>query len=122
LNGPAYGRHMHKLNILLVAVLVAGAAVLGTYAALRTTSLGVAHRTSADTAVRVRTRQLDRFAAALHKQLAQQTPALPAVPARRAAPPAPTARVVYRRPPPIVVVHHTHHGDDGGNESEGRDD
>jgi hypothetical protein len=113
---------MHKLNVFIVAVLVAGAAVLGTFAALRTTSLGAAHRTSADTAVRVRTKQLDRFAAALHKQLARKTPALPAVPARAAAAPAPVPRVVYRRPAPIVVVRHTHHGDDGGNESEGRDD
>lgn len=113
---------MHKLNIFLVAALVAGAAVLGTYAALRTTSLGVAHRASADTTVRVRTKQLDRFAASLHKQLAQKTPALPAVPARPAAAPAPAPRVVYRRPAPIVVVRHTHHGDDGEHEAQGRDD
>ena len=113
---------MHKLNLFLVATLVAGAAVLGTYAALRTTSLGVAHRASTDTAVRARTKQLDRFAAALHKQLTQKTPALPAVPVRAPAAVAPTARVVYHRPPAIVVVHHTHHGDDGGSESQGRDD
>ena len=113
---------MHKLNIFLVAALVAGAAVLGTFAALRTTSLGVAHRTSADATVRTRTKQLDRFAAALHKQLAQKTPALPKVPARPAAARAAAPRVVYRRPAPILIVRHTHHGDDGGSESEGRDD
>lgn len=113
---------MHKLSIFIVAALVAGAAVLGTFAALRTTSLGAAHRTSSDTAVRVRTKQLDRFAAALDKQLRQKTPPLPAVPARAPAAAAPAPRVVYRRPAPILVVRHTHHGDDGGHESEGRDD
>jgi hypothetical protein len=111
---------MHKVNILLIAGALAVAAVLGATAALRTTSLGRAHRASADAAVVARAKQLDRFEAALRAQLAKRPPALPAATrvARAVAPP----RVVYRRPPAIVVVRHTHHGDDGGFEkAEGGD-
>jgi len=103
---------MHKVNTLLIAGALAVAAVLGATAALRTTSLGRAHRASADAAVVARARQLDRFEAALRAQLRRHPPALPASP--RAARAAPPPRVVYRRPPAIVVVRHTHHGDDGG--------
>jgi hypothetical protein len=112
---------MHRFNVFLVAALLAGAAVLGTVAALRTTSLGAGHRASVESVVRARTKQLDRFETALRRQLQQKTPALPAVPARSA--PAPAPRVVYRRPPAVVVVRHTsQHEDDGGHESEGSDD
>ena len=106
---------MHKVNVFLIAGALAVAAVLGATAALRTTSLGRAHRASADAAVVARANQLDRFEAALRAQLAKRPPALPAV--TRAAPPAPSPRIVYRRPPAIVVVRHTHHGDDGASES-----
>jgi hypothetical protein len=112
---------MHKLNVFLVAALVAGAAVLGTVAAVRTTSLGAAH--ASDSAVAQRTKQLDRFEASLRAQLKKQPPALPALPKPRAAAAAPAPRVVYRRPAPIVVVRHTHHGDDEGeHEAEGGGD
>ena len=107
---------MHKLNVFIVAALLAGAAVLGTVAALRTTSLGAAHTQSADQAVAQRAKQLDRFEASLRAQLRKQPPALPALPKTQ---PAPAPQVVYRRPPAIVVVRHTHHGDDGGREAEG---
>jgi hypothetical protein len=106
---------MHKVHVFLIAGALAAAAVLGTTAALRTTSLGRAHRAAGDAAVTARAKQLDRFEAALRRRLAKRPPALPAVP--KAAPAAPAAaapRVVYRRPPAIVVVKHTHHGDDGG--------
>jgi hypothetical protein len=106
---------MNRLNVAVIAGALAVAAVLGTVAATHTISLGTANRQSADSALRVRTKQLDRFEAALRRQLAKKPPALPAVPKSPAvAPPAAAPqRVVYRRPPAIVVVRHTHHGDDG---------
>ena len=106
---------MHKVNVFLIAGALAVAAVLGATAALRTTSLGRAHRASADAAVVARAKRLDRFEAALRAQLGKRPPALPAAP--RMARAAPPPRVVYRRPPAIVVVRHTHHGDDDGFES-----
>ena len=114
---------MHKLNLTLIAALIAGAAVLGTVAAVRTTALSTAHTRSADRTVAQRAKQLDRFEAALRAQLRKRPPALPAVP-KPAAAPAPSnvqaaPRVVYRRPAPIVVVRHTHHGDDGEHEAQG---
>ncbi|HET8529383.1 MAG TPA: hypothetical protein VFL60_10760 [Gaiellaceae bacterium] len=117
---------MHRLHIFLVALLLAGAAAVGTLAVLRTTGLGGAGRSAAaDTAVRRRAVQLDRFEASLRRQLARKPPPLPPVPKRpAAAAPAPAPRVVYRRPPAVVVVRHVHHGDDGheGGESGGGGD
>lgn len=102
---------MNKLNVTVIAGLLAVAAVLGTVAATRTVSLGAAHRQSVDATVGARTKQLDRFQASLQRALAKKPPALPA------ARPATTARVVYHRPPPVVVVTHAHHGDDGSFEN-----
>lgn len=108
---------MHKLHITLVAALLAGAAVLGTFAATHTVSLGAAHRQKSDASVRARAKQLHRFEASLHRALAKKPPALPKVPAtpRAQLPVAPPTRpgVIYRRPPAIVIVRHTNHGDDG---------
>lgn len=105
---------MHKLNVFIVAALIAGAAVLGTTAALRTTALGGAQKQSSDRAVALRTKQLDRFEASLRAQLRKQPPKLQSAPTAAAPAPAPVApRVVYRRPPAIVVVRHTQHGEDG---------
>lgn len=101
---------MKKLNVTIVAALLAGAAVLGAVALTRTLSLGTAQRQSSNAAVQARTRQLDRLQASLQRALAQKPK-----PARATAPPAP--RIVYHRPPPIIVVRHTHHGDDGGFEN-----
>jgi hypothetical protein len=110
---------MHKLNVFLVAALLAGAAVLGTSAVLRTARHSSSQRAAVDALVRSRTRQLNRFERALQQELARKTPRLPAVPAPSHAPAA-APRVVFRRPPAIVVVRHTaHHEDDGG---EGSDD
>ena len=109
---------MHKLHITLVAGLLAAAAVLGTFAATHTISLGAAHKRTSNANVLARAKQLNRFEASLHRALAKKPPSLPAVPktpaARQQAATAPQPRVIYRRPPAIVVVRHTHHGDDGG--------
>jgi hypothetical protein len=108
---------MNRLHLTLVAGLLAAAAVLGTVAATHTVSLGAAHTKAASTNVVVRTKQLQRFEASLHRALAKKPPALPTVPSVSAAQPgggqATSPRVIYQRPPAIVVVRHTHHGDDG---------
>jgi hypothetical protein len=119
---------MHKLNVTLVALLLAGAAVLGAVAVAHTTQLGAAARQTNDAAFKARTKQLTAFAAKLQQELKAKPPALPPVPkkaqpaapaaARPVAPAAQAPRVVYHRPPPIVHVVH-HHGDDGSGESEG---
>jgi hypothetical protein len=118
---------MQKLNVTLVALLLAGAAVLGAVAVTHTTHLGAAARQTNDAAFTARTKQLTAFAAKLRQELKAKPPALPPVPkappAVPAAAPAAAAaaqapRVVYHRPPPIVHVVH-HHGDDGSGESEG---
>lgn len=123
---------MHKFHVTALALLLAGAAVLGTVAVSRTTGLGAAARHQNDAAITARTRQLVDYAAKLRKQLAAKPPALPAVPKPAAAAPvvqatqapqalpAPSAaRIVYHRPPPIVVTVH-HHGDDGSHDGGGR--
>jgi hypothetical protein len=115
---------MHKLHITLVAGLLAAAAVLGTFAATHTVSLGAAQKRTSETSVLARAKQLNHFEASLHRALARKPPALPAVPktpvAQQLPAGAPQPRVIYRRPPAIVVVRHTQHGDDGGSyEAEG---
>ena len=123
---------MHKFNITLIALLLAGAAVLGAVAVAHTTHLGAAARQTNDAAFVARTKQLTAFEAKLRQELKAKPPALPRVPKAQPATPAPVAaaaaapaaqapRVVYHRPPPVVHVVHRH----GGGESEGgggRDD
>lgn len=101
---------MDKLHIAIVAGLLAGAAVLGTFAAGHTVSLGAAHTRATNGDVLARSKQLNRFEGSLRKALAKKPPALPPIPKAATAA---RSRVIYRRPPAIVVVHHTHHGDDG---------
>lgn len=119
---------MHKLNIAIVAGLLAVAVVLGSVAVTRTTGLGNASRTANEAAIAAKERQLASYQAKLHQALAAKTPKLPALPKASAggstgpATSAPTQRVIYRRPPPIVVVKHTHHGDDGAEHGGGSDD
>ena len=108
---------MRKLNVILIAALLALAAVLGTVAASRTVSLGASSRATSTSALEARARKLDAYQASLDRALARTPPALPAVPEPAA--PAPAPRVVYRRPPPVVVTTHTRHGDDEGYEHEG---
>jgi len=108
---------MNKLHITIVAGLLAATAVLGTFAAGHTVSLGAAHTKASNGNVLTRSKQLSRFEASLRKALAKKPPALPAVPKASAVQQAGAAsaqpRVIYQRPPAIVVVRHTHHGDDG---------
>ena len=111
---------MNRLNVAAIAGMLALAAVLGTIAATNTVSLGTSHRQTASSTLRAQTKKLNRFEAALRRQLARKPPKLPAVPTAKASVAAPVhatqqaqQQVVYRRPPPVVVVKHTHHGDDG---------
>jgi hypothetical protein len=112
---------MNKAHLTLMALLVAGATVLGAIAVTRTTGLGRAARHTNDAAITARTKQLTAFAAKLQKELRSKPPALPKVPkpspppapvVAQAAAPAPAPTIVYHRPPP-VIVHLHHHGDDG---------
>lgn len=116
---------MNKMNVALIAGLLALAAVLGTVAATRTVSLGAASKQATNATVHARAQQLDTYAASLRRALARKTPALPAVPKTPSAPAlspngqAPVQKVVYRRPPPIVIVKHKAHGDDGFEQADG---
>jgi hypothetical protein len=111
---------MNKAHVTLLALLLAGATVLGAIALTRTTGLGHAAQHTNDAAFVARTRQLTAYAAKLRQELKAKPPALPAAP--RAAPAAPhtaqAPRIVYHRPPPVVHVIH-HHGDDGSSEGDG---
>lgn len=115
---------MKKAQLVVFALLVAGATVLGAVAVTRTTGLGRAARHTNEAALVARTKQLDAFAAKLSRELKAKPPALPKVPkpapaaaAPHASAPAPT--IVYHRPPPVVVTIHHHHGDDGSHEGDG---
>ena len=114
---------MNRMNVAVIAGLLAVAAVLGTVAATHTVSLGTAQKQKANASVHSRTKQLAAYEASLRHALAKKPPALPALPKTPAAPSVPAAqqRVVYRRPPAIVVVKHTHHGDDGFESAAGGD-
>ncbi len=108
---------MRKLHITIVALLLAGAAVLGTVAMTRTARVGAATTQRNDAAYQARVKQLNAAEAKLRRALAAK-PAAPAAPAVASAP-----RVVYRRPAPIVVTLHKRQGDDGHElEQGGRDD
>jgi hypothetical protein len=108
---------MNKLHITIVAGLLAAAAVLGTFAATHTVSLGAAHTRATNGNVLGRAKQLSRFEASLRRALAKKPPALPTVPkasvAQQPGALSTQPRVIYQRPPAIVVVRHTHQGDDG---------
>ena len=110
---------MRKLHIIVIAGLLGLTAILGTFAATRTASLGVAARHAIAASLSARSRQLDAYEATLRRSLARKPPALPAVPKTTAAV---RPRIVYHRPPPIVVVKHTHHGDDGDERGDGGGD
>lgn len=101
---------MKKLHVSLIALLLALAAVVGTFAATRTASLGTSSRQASNAAYNAKVKQLDAFSAKLRQELAAKPAQIQVkAPARAAV----TPRVVYRRPPAIIVVKHTHHGDDG---------
>jgi short-subunit dehydrogenase len=101
---------MKNIHVTAIALLLGLAAVLGTFAATRTASLGTASRNAGSAAYSAHVKQLNAFSAKLRHELA----AKPApVQLQAAAPTAVAPQIVYHRPPPIVVVKHTHHGDDG---------
>ena len=103
---------MKKLHVSLIALLLALAAVVGTFAATRTASLGTSSRQAGDAAYTAKVKQLNAFSARLRQELAAKPAQVQAqiqAPARAAV----TPRIVYHRPPAIVVVKHTRHGDDG---------
>lgn len=113
---------MHKLSVTVLALALAGAAVLGTVAVARTTGLGAAARQANDAAVAARAQQLTAFEAKLRKELKAKPPALPKVPKAPAATAVAQApRVVYHQPPPVVVTLHKHHEDDGSDGGGGDD-
>jgi hypothetical protein len=119
---------MQKLHVTVIALFLAGAAVLGAVAIARTTGLGTAARQTKDAAVLARAHQLTLFAAKLQKELRARPPALPPMPKPQTAPvPAPAAapaaapRVIYHQPPPIVVTVRHRNGDDDSHESDGGD-
>jgi non-ribosomal peptide synthetase component E (peptide arylation enzyme) len=124
---------MHRFNLTLVALLLAGAAVLGAVAVAHTTHLGAAARQTNDAAFVARTRQLTAFEAKLRQELKAKPPALPRVPKAQPEAPAPVAvaaaapaaqapRVVYHQPPPVVHVVHRHGGDGESEDGGGGDD
>jgi hypothetical protein len=117
---------MKPAHALVLVAAVAIAAVAGTYAALRTTQLSAASGQPAKVdaaAIARQNRALDRVEAALRRQLARKTPALPRVPkafsGRRLRGAAPPTAVVYVRPKAIVRVIHRHGG--GDDEHDGSD-
>ena len=120
---------MNRTHAAVIAGVLALAALAGMLAATRTTTLGASAQQSSAAALARRTQQLDRFEAALRRQLAAKTPKLPAVPhvpaatpiSAGAAAPAPQ-QVIYRRPAPVVVVKHRAGGEHEGGEHEGSGD
>jgi hypothetical protein len=112
---------MHKFHVTVIALLLAGAAVVGAVAVARTTGLGSAARHTNDATFAARARQLTSYAAKLRKELKARPPALPQVPKQppAAAPASATPRVVYHQPPPVIVTVHHRQGDDGAGEGGG---
>lgn len=114
---------MNKFHVTVLALLFAGAAVLGAVAVTRTTHLGTAAQQANDAAVQTQAQQLDTYAASLQKQLHAKTPALPKLPKAGSSSGAAAAsagpRIVYHQPPPVVVTVHGHHSEDGGGGGEG---
>ena len=106
---------MNKAHLTILALLVAGATVLGAVAVTRTTAprRGAARHTN-DAAVAAQTKQLAAYAAKLQKELqgkaAGSTPRSRRRPRRRrrsrCARCAGGAPIVYHRPPPVVTVIH----------------
>jgi hypothetical protein len=100
---------MARKHTLVAALALGLAAVLGVVALGRTLGLGAASSHASDAVVAKRMQQLDRFEAALRRQL-KATPSVPTAAPPAAAPGA--QRVLYVRPKPTVVTVHRSHGDD----------
>ena len=97
---------MRRTHVVAVAVLIGIAAALGTYAATRTSDLGVQARKGSDKAaaaqIAAKTKRLDALEASLHKALARKPPALPPLPKAQPQSQAPQ-RLVYTAPQPTVI-------------------
>jgi hypothetical protein len=94
---------MKKIDAILLAVLLAVAAVLGTLAVTRSVRLGTQSQTNASqdvgAIVAARTRTLNANEAALRRALAKKPPKLPALPVATSSP-----RTSGVQTQPIVVV------------------
>jgi hypothetical protein len=107
----------------VISIFLALALVAGAFATLRTTSLGARAAAVPAAQIAAKSRQLDRYEAALRREARKRPPTLPPLPAAVRPGTQPTSaaqpqRVIYRRPPAIVrVIHHQHE-----HESEGLDD
>jgi len=109
---------MNRTRALIVSLAVGLAAIAGVFALGHTLALSNATSSTTDQKVAQRTRQLNRYEASLRKTLAQEPPALPAIPragrtgstlqvaAGTPAPSVASARVIYHRPPPVVLIKH----------------
>lgn len=116
---------MSRTHAIVIALLLAVNAVVGTVALTRTLHLDRTAHTASSALVAKRTAQLDRFEASLTAELAKKPPPLPKKPsAATQGSPATAAgapQVRYVRPAPIVV--HTHRrGGEEGEQEEGSDD
>jgi hypothetical protein len=94
---------MRKIDAILLAVLLAVAAVLGTLAVTRSVRLGMQSKTNTsqnvDAIVAAHTRKLNANEAALRRALAKKPPKLPALPVATSSP-----RTSSVQTQPIVVV------------------
>lgn len=84
---------MRRLHALAIAVLLGVVAVAGTFAALDTTSLGMAaeEASASDAEIEARRAKLDKAERALRRAAKRRPPELPALPARRAVAPVASA-------------------------------
>jgi hypothetical protein len=96
---------MNRRHATVIALLLGVAALLGTFAVIRTASLGAASRAATDSLIAAQQRRLVAAERSLRQTLATG-PAPGATPAVKA------PKTVYVRPAPIVVHIHRH-GDDG---------
>jgi len=130
---------MSRRHALAISLLLAGCAVTGAAAALKTVHLGAAAASPPRVAaplLAARRAKLDRFAASLARASRATPPPLPPVPTYAPvvipAPPAarPAAKVVYVRPAPVIrtvqdapvaAPSSGWSGDDGGDDGGGDD-
>jgi len=112
---------MRRTHAFLIALVLAAAVILGSFAAIRSSQLSAHASTPHVDAAQVarQSAALNRAEAALRSELRKRPPAIPALPAVRHA--AAPQTVVYKRAPTIVHVIHRHGGEnehEGGNGSE----
>lgn len=94
---------MKRIHALVIAAVLAVAGVAGTFAALKTTALGVEAATVSDADLAKRTQKLNRAAKQLRNAAKRRPPALPAVPARVSSGGGSSGAVLASAPAPVVV-------------------